>query len=80
MKRRALLSEMGIEPGNLMHAHGHIRSRSDKHVGVGDLLASIAIGGNGKCVKLLVLLVRGGQTTITFDADSYRALAFTRIA
>ena len=72
MKRRALLSEMGIEPGNLMHA--------DKHVGVGDLLASIAIGGNGKCVKLLVLLVRGGQTTITFDADSYRALAFTRIA
>ncbi len=31
MKRRALLSEMGLEPGNLMHAHEHIRSRSDKH-------------------------------------------------
>lgn len=80
MKRRTLLSEMGLEPGNLMHVHGQINARCSKHVPEGALLACISIGGNGRCVKLLALLVRGSQTTITFDADSYRALAFARIA
>lgn len=78
MKRRALLSELGISPGNLMHAHGHIRAT--KHIGAGDIMTNIAIGGNGRCVKLLALLVRSGQAVITFNADAFSAMAFSRVA
>jgi len=78
MKRRALLGELGISPGNLMHAHGHIRST--KRIDAGDLMTNVAIGGNGRCVKLLVLLVRSGQAVITFNADAFSAVAFSRVA
>lgn len=80
MKRRVLLSEMGIAPGNMIHAYGHIRARL--WIASGDVLTVLSIGGNGRCVRLQVLMARGGQTTITFHADEhdFRSLAWSRLA
>lgn len=78
MKRRTLLSEMGIAPGNLLHAIGYVRA--SRPINVGDLLTIVSIGGNGRTVKLLGFMARGGEVLINFRADVYQSLAVRSIA
>lgn len=78
MKRRLLLSELGIAPGNLVHALGYVRAT--KHISAGDIMSIVSIGGNGRYVKLLAILARGGNVSISFNADAYTALQLRSIA
>lgn len=78
MKRRTMIGELGIAPGNLISTSGYVRA--SKHIVAGDLLSIISIGGNGRCVKMLALLVRGEHANIAFNVNAYESLPLSSIA
>lgn len=78
MKRRILLNELGIVPGSLMTSRGYVRAT--RPISAGDILTLISIGGNGRCVKLLVLLARGLQASIQFNADVFTSIPLQVLA